>query len=106
VICVISFGFEKIPQKYPQQLHQFSGVKNDFSYETNLITQNNYIRMFTKSILRCLKQAQILAKTFHLLSSTWNFILQTTTNFRSNSCKWLKHHDYNNLAFEVYANKS
>jgi hypothetical protein len=30
---VISFGLEKVPQKYPQQLRHFLGVEDDFSYE-------------------------------------------------------------------------
>jgi hypothetical protein len=35
-ICVISFGLEKIPQKYLQKLCQFLGVKDDFNYEKKI----------------------------------------------------------------------
>jgi hypothetical protein len=54
------------------------------------------------------KQNQILAKTFHLLSSTWTLFFKLTQILgpiqvlTSN----LKKHDYNNLTFEVHANKS
>jgi hypothetical protein len=40
-ICVISFGLEKIPQKYPQQLHRFSKVGDDFSYGNKLQSPKN-----------------------------------------------------------------
>jgi hypothetical protein len=68
-----------------------------------------YIKMFTTSIMRCLKKKnQILAKTIHLLSSTWTLffklpqILGPIQVLANN----FKKHDYNNLAFEVHANKS
>jgi hypothetical protein len=32
----MSFGLEKIPQKYPQQISHFSRVGDDFSYENKL----------------------------------------------------------------------
>jgi hypothetical protein len=41
----MSFGLEKILQKYPQQFCQFSRVGDDFSYENKLITK--------KIILEC-----------------------------------------------------
>jgi len=54
------------------------------------------------------KKNQILAKTSHLLASTWILffklpqILGPILVFVSS----LKKHDYNNLTFEIYANKS
>jgi hypothetical protein len=41
-ICVISFGLEKIPQKYPQKLCHFLGVGDDFSYEKKFHYPKNY----------------------------------------------------------------
>ncbi len=35
-ICVISFGLEKVPQKYPQQFFHSLGVGDDFNYENKL----------------------------------------------------------------------
>jgi hypothetical protein len=64
--------------------------------------------MFTTSVLKCLKQNQILVKIFHLLSSTWTLcfklpqILGPILVFASSFLK----NDYNNLAFEIHANKS
>jgi hypothetical protein len=37
----MSFGLEKIPQKYPQQLCHFSMVRDDFNYEKKLINKKN-----------------------------------------------------------------
>ncbi len=76
--------------------------------KTNSINQNNYSGMFTTSILRCMKKNKILVKTCHLLFKYLNFIFQIATNFKSNSsmCKWCKTNYYNNLAFEVHANKN
>jgi hypothetical protein len=60
--------------------------------------------MLTKSILRCLKKNQIIAKTFHLLSSTWTlfFKLSQILGPIQVLASSLKKHDYNNLTFEVY----
>jgi hypothetical protein len=63
---VIVFGFQKIPQKYPQQFCHFLGVGDDFSYENKF----QYIGMFSTSILRCMKKNQTFAKTILLFSST------------------------------------
>jgi hypothetical protein len=80
--------------------------------------------MFTTLILRYIKKkpntCENISPTFKYLK----FIFQTTTNFRSNSSTWnlffklpqivgliqifassLNTHDYNNLIFEVHANK-
>jgi hypothetical protein len=35
-IYVISFGLEKVPQKYPQQFFHSLGVGDDFNYENKL----------------------------------------------------------------------
>ncbi len=64
--------------------------------------------MFTTSILRCLK---IKPNTCKNISSTFkylNFIYQSATNFRSiqGLANSFKKHNYNNLTFEVHANKS
>jgi hypothetical protein len=61
--------------------------------------------MFTTSILKCLKKNQILAKTFHLLSSTWTlfFKLPQILGPIQILASSFKKHDYNNLAFEVHA---
>jgi len=64
--------------------------------------------MFTISILKCIKENEIFAKTFQLLSNTWSLffklpqILGPIQVFASG----LKTHDHKNLAFEVHANKS
>jgi hypothetical protein len=69
-----------------------------------------------KIILECsphqywgaLEKNQIFAKTFHLLSNIWTLffklsqILGPIQVFASSA----KKHDYNNLAFEIHANKS
>ncbi len=78
----------------------------------NSIDQKNYIEMFTTSILMCMKYIYIyiymFAKNIHLLSSTWTLffkqpqILGPIQVFASN----VKKHDYNNLIFEVNANKT
>jgi hypothetical protein len=76
--------------------------------KTNSINQKNNIRMFTTSILKCLKKNQILAKTFHLPSNICILffklpqILGSIQILVSNR----KIHDYNHLDFEVHANKS
>ncbi len=64
--------------------------------------------MFTTLIFEVHEKNQILVKTCHLLSSIWNLflklpqILGLIQIFASS----LKTHDYNNLTFEVHANKS
>jgi hypothetical protein len=72
------------------------------------INQKIYIKMFTTSILKCLKKNKKLAKIFHLLSSTWTlfFKLSQTLGLIQVLASSLKSHDYNNIAFEVHANKS
>jgi hypothetical protein len=71
------------------------------------INQKTYIKMFTTSILRCLKK-KILTKIFHLLSSTCTlfFNLPQILSPIQVLASRLKNHDYNNLAFELHANKS
>jgi len=53
------------------------------------------------------KKNQTLAKTFHLLSNTWIlfFKLSQILGPILKLVSSLKIHDYNNLAFEVHANK-
>jgi hypothetical protein len=58
--------------------------------------------------LRCFKKHKILAKTFNLLSNTWTLFFKlpqilSPIQVLANS---LKEHDYNNLPFEIHANKS
>jgi hypothetical protein len=69
--------------------------------KTNLINQNPYLRMFITSILRCLK---IKPNTCKNISPTFKQtqILGPIQVLASS----LKKHDYNNLTFEVHANKS
>jgi hypothetical protein len=64
--------------------------------------------MFTTSILRCLRKNQILAKTFHVFSSIWTlfFKLSQILGPIQVPAIALKKHDYNNLIFEIHANKS
>jgi hypothetical protein len=64
--------------------------------------------MFTTSILRCLKKIQIFVKTFDLFSSTWIlfFKLPQILSPIQVLVSSLKKYDYDNLAFEVRANKS
>jgi hypothetical protein len=64
--------------------------------------------MFTTSILKCLnKKSKILAKIFHILQniSTLFFKLSQILGPIQVLATSLKEHDYNNLAFEVHANK-
>jgi hypothetical protein len=73
------------------------------------INQNIYIKMFTTSILRCLKQKPNTCKTISpTFKCTWILLfklpqilgpIQVLTNS-------LKKHDYNNLTFEFHMNKS
>jgi hypothetical protein len=66
-----------------------------------------YIKMFTTSILKCLKKNQILVKIFHLLSSTWTLFFklpQILSPIRI-LVSSLKKHDYNNLDFEIHIKK-
>jgi hypothetical protein len=64
--------------------------------------------MFTTSILKCLKKIYIFAKKLHLLSSTWVFFLKfpQILNLIQVIESRLRKHDYNDLAFEVHANKN
>ncbi len=85
----------------------FFKVRDYFNYENTFHRPKTYTRMFTTSILRCLKKS----KTYKNISPIFkylNFIFQIVTNFRSNSvlASSLKEHDYNNLAFEIHANKN
>jgi len=75
--------------------------------KTNLINQKNYIRMFT-NIKVLEKKIQILAKTFHLLSSTWTlfFKLPRILGLIQTLASNFKKYDHNNLTFEVHAYKN
>jgi MFS-type transporter involved in bile tolerance (Atg22 family) len=66
------------------------------------------MKMFTTSILKCLQKNQILVKIFHLLSSIWTlfFKLPQILGQIQILTSVLKKHDYDNLVFEVHANKS
>jgi hypothetical protein len=76
--------------------------------KTNLINQKIYIRILTTSILRCLKKKPNTCKNISPTCKYLNFIFQIAQIlgpilvFVSS----LKKHDYNNLTFEIYANKS
>ncbi len=69
------------------------------------INQKYYIRMFTTSILKCLKTNPNTCKNISLSFKYLNFtfklpqILGPIQVLANN----LKKHDYNNLAFEVHA---
>jgi len=52
------------------------------------------------------KKNQIVAKTFHLLSRTLFFKLPQILGPIQVLASSLEKHDYNDLAFEVHANKS
>jgi hypothetical protein len=65
--------------------------------------------MFTTSILRCLgKKHPNICKNISPIFKYLNFIFQTTTNLDPIQIltSTLENHDYNNLTFEVHANKS
>jgi hypothetical protein len=66
------------------------------------------MKMFTTSISRCLKENQILAKTFHVFSNTLTLFFKLPQIWGSIQifASSLKIHDYNNLAFELHVNKS
>jgi hypothetical protein len=86
----------------------FQGLGMILVMKTNLINTKHYIRMFTTTILRCLKKKSILAKTFHLLSSTWTLFFELPQIWGPNQilASSVKKHDYNKLTFEVHTNKS
>jgi hypothetical protein len=86
----------------------FKGLGMNLVMKINSINQKNNVRMFTTSILRCLKKNQILAKTFHLLSNIWTlfFKLSQILGQIQVLANTLEKHVYNNLVFEVHANKS
>jgi hypothetical protein len=72
------------------------------------VNQNYYIEMFTTLILRCIKKkTKDLQKHFTTFKYLY-FIFQIVTNlgriqvFASSVIK----HDYNNLTFEIHANKN
>jgi len=67
----------------------------------NSINQENYIKMFTTSMLRCLKK---IPDTYKNVSPIFKLpqILDPIQVLGSS----LKKHDYNNLAFEIHANKT
>jgi len=75
--------------------------------KTNFINQKNYIKIFTTSILKCLKKNQIFTKYFTYFKY-FNFIFQNTINFKfnSNTCNSFLRNDYNNLTFKFHVNKS
>ncbi len=102
---MILFELEKVPQKYPQQFHHFSGVGDDFSYEKKLHQAKIYIGMFTTSILTCMKKANTcknISPTCKYLSFIFKLPQMLSPNVLASS---VKQHDYNNLTFEVHANK-
>jgi hypothetical protein len=76
--------------------------------KTNSINQKHYIKMFTTSILRCLGKKPNTCKNISPTFNYLNFIFKLPQisgpiQVLANS---LKKHDYNDLAFEVHANKS
>jgi hypothetical protein len=76
--------------------------------KTNSINQKNNIECSPHQYLGAWKKIQILAKTFHLLSSTWTifFKLPQILGPIQVIASRLEKHDYNHLLFEVHANKS
>ncbi len=76
--------------------------------KTNSINQKNILECSPHQYWGAWKNNQILAKTFHLLSSIWAlfFKLPQILGPIQGLASSLKKHGYNNLAFEVHANKS
>jgi hypothetical protein len=77
--------------------------------KTNSITQKIilvHVHHINTKVLG--KKTQIFAKTFHLLSSTWTLFLKLPLILDPIQvvASTLENHDYNNLTFEVDANKS
>jgi hypothetical protein len=76
-----------------------------------LVMKKNSIKQ--KYILECSPhqywsawKKQILAKTFHLLASIWALFFKLLQMLGPNVlASSVKQHDYNNLTFEVHANK-
>jgi hypothetical protein len=96
-------------KKYPQNIPHIWRVGDDFSYKKQTwLTKKIILECSPHWYWGVWKKNQILAKTFHLLSSTWTLFFKLPQilgpiQVLANS---LKQHDYNNLAFEVYVNKS
>jgi hypothetical protein len=96
---------KKYPNNIPNNYVIFKGLKMILiNYEKKFINQKYYIKMFTTFILKCMKKNKILAKAFHLLSSTWTLFfklsqtlgpIQVLANSFKNTI----------IAFEVHANK-
>ncbi len=73
-IFVISFGLEKVPKKYFQEYPPFlRGWGMILVIKTNLINQKNYIKIFTTSILRCLKKNSNICKNISPIFKYLNF---------------------------------
>jgi hypothetical protein len=64
--------------------------------------------MFTTSIVKCLKKKPNTCKNISPVSSTWNlfFKLSQILGLIEVFASSLKKRDYNNLVFEVHANKN
>ncbi len=76
--------------------------------KTNLINKKIKLECSPHQYSNAWKRNQIFAKTFHLLSSTWTLFFklpQILVPIQVLATRFKKH-DYNNLAFEVHANKS
>ncbi len=95
-------------KKYPKSIPHVLRVGDDFSYETNSINQKIILECSPHQYWGALKKNQILAKTVHLLSSTWTLFIKLPQILGPIQvlASSLKNHDYNNLTFEVHANKS
>jgi hypothetical protein len=62
-ICVIlSFGLEKVSQKYLKNYIIFIRLRMILVMKTNSIYKKNYIKIFTTSISRCLRRKKTICK--------------------------------------------
>jgi hypothetical protein len=74
-LCHIIWTWKSIPKISPKVSPIFLGLGMILVTKTNSVN-HIYIYMLTTSILRYLKKNQILAKAFHLLSSTWTLFFK------------------------------
>jgi hypothetical protein len=76
--------------------------------KTNFINQKHILECSPHQYWSAWKKNQILAKIFHLLSSAWTlfFYLPQILGSIQVLANIFKIYDYNNLGFEVHANKN
>jgi hypothetical protein len=86
----------------------FTGGGWFYLWKKNPLTKKEKCKCSPHQYWGAWKKNQILAKIFHLLSSTWTlcFKLPQILGPIQVLASGLKKHDYNNLAFEVHVNKN